>query len=139
MIRKKDEYIEKTYDLNTFCSIEPYVLCQDGIKFPNNLNGMFPIGISKIYCNLTATSRLPLNVTRHKISEIKGEIEPWIGKTGILIQKSLLSNVQRLLSNVSLEIDAEKLVNNDLVFDSDYLSSLLRKQFMEVIIKSKRE
>lgn len=139
MTGKKDECIEKMHDLNTFCNIEPYVLCQDGIKFPNSLNGMFPIGISKIYCNLTATSRLPLNVTRHKISEIKSEIEPWIEKKAILIQKSLLSNVKCLLSNVSLEIDAGKLINNDLVFDSDYLSNLLRKQFRDVIIKSKTE
>ena len=139
MIRKKDEYIEKMYDLDTFCNMESYVLCQDGIKIPNSLNGMFPIGISKIYCNLTAMSRLPLNVTRHKISEINSEIKPWIENKAMLIQKSLLSNVERLLSNVSLEIDAGELINNDAAFDSDYLSNLLRKQFRDVIIKSKRE
>lgn len=132
---KKDKYIESMYDLNTFCNLEPYMLFQDGIKLPNSLNNMFPIGISKIYCNLTASSRLPLNVTRHNISEIKSEIEPWIEKKAILIQKSLLTNVKRLLTNVSLEMDAEKLIHNDMVFDSDFLSNLLRHQFKSIANK----
>lgn len=36
---------------------------------------------------LPASSRLPLNVTRHNISEVKSEIEPWIEKK-LFVSKS---------------------------------------------------
>ncbi|MCI8363764.1 MAG: HD domain-containing protein [Eubacterium sp.] len=132
---KEVDHMEKTFCLDTFLGLEPYLLCQDGIRFFNNLKGVFPIGIFKIYCNLTASSRLPLNVTRHKISEIKSEIKPWIEKKAILIQKSILTNIKDFLSNVSLEIDVEKLITNDSDINTDFLSNLLRMQFKDIVSK----
>lgn len=136
---KRYEYIEKMSNLITFCDMQPYVLCQDGIRLSNNLKGIFPIGICRIHCNLTATSRLPLNVTRHKISEIKSEVEPWIEKEAILIQNSILSNVKCFLSDVSLEIDFEKLISSDYALNSDFLSVLLWRQFRDVVLKHEKE
>lgn len=117
-----------------FFSDDPDVLCQDGIRLTSKLRGLFPIGIFKICCNLTANSRLPLNVTRHKISEIKSEIEPWIEKKAILIQKSIFNNVKKLLADVSLEIDdVDELITP--IYDSDYLSDLLWHRFKYMVSK----
>lgn len=108
---------------------EAYDLCQDGIHLSNDLRGLFPIGFSKISCNLTCKSRLNLNITRHKISET--ENNSWVEDTAFLIQKTILSNVKKMLLNLSLTLDPQKALSKNAKMD--FLSRKLRWQFNRAI------
>lgn len=127
---KDEDFYIKIKDIDQINSGDSFVFCQDGIRFDNAPRGLFPAGLFKISCNLTANARLPLNVTRHKFSEIEGEIRFWVTGPAFVIQKSILSNVKQLLSDVSLEIDIEELIQDDKT--KDVLSRALTKQFRQI-------
>lgn len=127
---KHADFYMRIRDIEQISGSDSFVFCQDGIRFDNAPRGLFPAGLFKIYCNLTANARLPLNVTRHKFSEIEGEIKFWVTGPAFAIQKSILSNVKQLLSDVSLEIDMEKLIQSDNT--EDILSRALTKQFRQL-------
>ncbi len=122
---------EKVSDIDIIMHNDAFVFCQDGIKFNTNLWGLFPLGVFKLYCNCTANSRMNLNVTRHKFSEIRSDIDAWTKKTGLLIQKSIINNVVNLLSDVSLNIDIEKLICEEKLMD-DAISKACIDQFRMV-------
>ncbi|MBQ8790870.1 MAG: hypothetical protein IJZ51_06135 [Ruminiclostridium sp.] len=109
------------------------LLCQDGIKLQENLFDLFPIGYTKIRCNLTASSKMILNVTRHKISEIHSEINPWIEKTAFCIQKSIFKNVNTILGELSMQCGNCDLNNRDF---SNLISNKIRHQFITKVLKS---
>lgn len=75
---------------------------QDGILLPFNIERIFPVGYFKIICNLTADSRIKLNVTRHKASEIKDDIEPWIKNIASKIQYNIYTNLNSELNELKL-------------------------------------
>lgn len=127
---KSIRFYESTKDINIISGSDSFVFCQDGIRFCNGARGIFPVGLFKLHCNLTANARLPLNVTRHKFSEIESEIEPWITGPALAVQKKILSNVKQLLANVSLEIDIKKLIQDN--ESKDVLSQALVKQFQKI-------
>lgn len=127
---KDEDFYIKIKDIDQINSGDSFVFCQDGIRFDNAPRGLFPAGLFKISCNLTANARLPLNVTRHKFSEIEGEIRFWVTGPAFVIQKSILSNVKQLLSELSLEIDIEELIQDDKT--KDVLSRALTKQFRQI-------
>lgn len=90
---EENELNVKINSLYRILNGDAFDLCQDGIHLPNDLKGLFPIGFSKISCNLTSGSRLILNVTRHKISET--EISEWLESTALTIQKTIFSTVKK--------------------------------------------
>lgn len=127
---KDADFYIKIKDIEQINSSDSFVFCQDGIRFDNAPRGLFPAGLFKISCNLTANARLPLNVTRHKFSEIEGEIKFWVTGPAFVIQKSILSNVKQLLSELSLEMDIEELIQD--YKTGDVLSRALTKQFRKM-------
>ena len=102
-------------------------LYQDGIEIPVKINDIFPIGYFRIICNLTDGSRLKLNVTRHKISELSTDINPWIKDVSSRIQEIILNNIEHTLTELELSIDYNDLFNknvNDDVFYNENIRQL---------------
>ena len=79
--------------------------CQDGISIPCDLASIFPMGLFRIKCNLTANSRMKLNITRHNVSELRPDIDTWLENTGHYIQDELLDGLFDSLNK--LEASAE--------------------------------
>lgn len=127
---KSIHFFTSVQEVERITGSDPFVFCQDGIRFDNAPRGLFPAGLFKIHCNLTANARLPLNVTRHKFSELEGEIHSWVKGPALEIQKSILSHVKQLLRDVSLEMDIGELVQEDQT--GEVLSRALTRQFREV-------
>lgn len=85
-------------------------LYQDGILIPFNIENIFPIGFFRIICNLTADSRMKLNVTRHRTSEIKDDIKPWIENVASKIQYNIYCNLNSELKKLKLYCNFKELM-----------------------------
>ncbi|MGN0520538.1 MAG: hypothetical protein ACI4LB_07330, partial [Candidatus Fimenecus sp.] len=83
---------------------------QDGILIPLDIESIFPVGYFKIICNLTADSRIKLNVTRHKASEIKDDIEPWVKNIVSKIQYNIYSHLNSELKELKLSCNFRDLM-----------------------------
>lgn len=123
-------------DSSKLSSLETMVsnLYQDGIAIPVKINDIFPIAYFRIICNLTDGSRLKLNVTRHKISELSTDIDPWIENVSSRIQEKLLNNVKHTLTELEISIDYNDLFNQE--FNDDVFSNENIRQ-LKSIIKNK--
>ena len=126
---------EKRYEIESLIQEnEDSVFCQDGIRLSLNLNALFPIGIFKVVCNLTANSRMALNVTRHKLSENRTDIDNWMYKTGRNLQSQLLDKVVEMTKSMKLELNIEKLQHN-VVDHNGYFSQSAIQQFRKIFME----
>jgi len=102
---------------------------QDGIKIPFNLEDLIPFGYFKIICNCTADSRMALNVTRHKTSEIPQDIDSWMISAGKKIQNSIMKSIKDMLDALHLTIDFKELKQR---CSNNYLATLCLKNIHEI-------
>ena len=80
-------------------------LFQDGIAIPSKLDSIFPMGLFRIKCNLTANSRMKLNITRHNTSGLVSDVDDWFEKAGCTIQDKLLSGLMPSLKELAVYIE----------------------------------
>ncbi len=120
----------KMNDIIEFVNSENSILCQDGIRFTTNLYDLFPAGFFKCICNLTANSKMSLNVTRHNFSENRQDIDNWINTTGLQIQTSIIKHLKKAIDDVSLFIKINDLINES--GNTDYFSHSLYQQFKRI-------
>ena len=120
----------KMSDIIEFINLDNSILCQDGIRFTTNLYDLFPAGFFKCICNLTANSKMPLNVTRHNFSENHQDVDNWINTIGLQIQTSITQQVKKAINDVSLFIEIDDLINE--AESTDYFSRSLYRQFKSI-------
>lgn len=100
---------------------------QDGIAIPLDIESIFPIGFFKIICNCTADARTNLNVTRHKASELKSDIEPWVNSVVVKIQDVIMDKVNRQLYDLGLSYNFEQMINSNTKSNSILLNECIKK------------
>lgn len=103
---------------------------QDGIKTKFNLESIIPVGFFKIRCNCTFNARMALNVTRHKPSELRTDIETWCDQVGFKIQESIIGEIRKSLDAFNLDVDFLELLNH---YSSDYFSVLNKIHFKKLV------
>ena len=120
--KRDDEYISENIiderlktdiearDLLEIANSKSDFVYQDGISIPWDINKIFPLGLFRMKCNLTAGARLKLNVTRHKPTEIRADIEEWMKETGNYIQTSILEQLDDSLSELDLSVECNDLM-----------------------------
>ncbi len=91
--------------LNRILAPNQALFCQDGIAIPSDLQSLFPMGLFRITCNLTASSRMKLNITRHNTSELRQDTDEWLKTIGNKIQQSIFDNVIYSLEASSIYVD----------------------------------
>ena len=70
-------------------------LYQDGILLEFNPQCIVPIGVGYVIVNLTAESRLELNVSRHELNNNREIISKWNKRVGCVVQKKVAENFIR--------------------------------------------
>ena len=102
------------------------VLYQDGIKLDVDISHLLPFGFCKCVANLTATSRFPLNITRHNISNNLDIINKWLEQTGDSIQDYVLKNIIENLKKINISVNYDEIVSRytkNTLFGSQCLKS----------------
>jgi len=89
---------------------DKHAFYQDGIAIPSRLNSIFPMGFFRIKCNCTANARMKLNITRHKPSEIRSDVEEWINVTGRKIQGKILQKLEEAWEELNLSVSYEDVI-----------------------------
>lgn len=89
---------------------DKHAFYQDGIAIPSRLNSIFPMGFFRIKCNCTANARMKLNITRHKPSEIRSDVEGWISVTGRKIQEKILRKLEEAWEELNLSVSYEDVI-----------------------------
>ena len=79
-------------------------LYQDGILLEFNPQCIVPIGVGYVIVNLTAESRLELNVSRHELNNNREIISKWNKRVGCVVQKKVAENCIRVLKEKYLTI-----------------------------------
>ena len=103
---------------------------QDGIKTQFNLESIIPVGFFKIRCNCTSNARMALNVTRHKPSELRSDIETWCNHVGFKIQGKIIEEIKKNLEAFNLDVEFLELLDH---YTSDYFSSLNKTHFKKLV------
>jgi len=106
------DYHEKVFEASKILSATSTTFSQDGIKLPLNIDSLFPFGVFIILCNCTTDSRIPLNVTRHVLTENRTEVDNWMSTAGREIQSSLIDRLSNTLNKFSLDIDIDELIES---------------------------
>lgn len=102
-------------------------LYQDGILIPSEIQSLFPMGVFRIKCNLTATSRMKLNITRHRTSGMDKDIEEWFNCVGRYIQKKLYSGLISSIKELGVEPDDyDELLWNEHSCETEFEASALQ-------------
>jgi len=110
---------------------------QDGIQLPLSALSICPLGVSRGLVNLTASSRLPLNVARNAIDESPELLNQWVAETAARIQRRVLDAVAR-----ALDVAKVKVQGNDekallaCAARSDELYPRCRRQILELARQS---
>ena len=122
--------------LGEFCQAvegKQTVFCQDGIEIPYDLTSLIPFGFFRIICNCTADSRMKLNVTRHKPSEIQQDVDEWIINTGSKIQRLIFDSVNSKIKKLNLCVNYNEIKyrNNKSSFDSENRRNIRRLSNMK--------
>lgn len=102
------------------------VLYQDGIKLDIDVSQLLPFGFCKCVANLTATSRFPLNITRHNISNNIDIITKWFEETGNSIQNYVLENIINNFNKLNIKVNYDEMIpkqNKDTIFGSQCLTN----------------
>ena len=82
-------------------------LYQDGILLEFNPQCIVPIGVGYVIVNLTAESRLELNVSRHELNNNREIISKWNKRVGCVVQKKVAENCIRVLKENNLDFKIE--------------------------------
>ena len=114
------------------------VFFQDGIAIPSEIDSIFPMGFFRVYCNLTAGSRMKLNITRHNTSEIRTDIDEWFSKTGGYIQKELFKGLTNSFCELGIKVKDYRVLLWPEYNDSPFEKMAL-KSFLEVLMNSSFE
>lgn len=88
-------------------------LYQDGILLEFNPQSIIPIGVGYVVANLTAESRLELNVSRHELNNNREIVSKWNKRVGRVIQKKVAENCIRVLKVNNLSFKREDLLSGD--------------------------
>ncbi len=88
-------------------------LYQDGILLEFNPQSIIPIGVGYVVANLTAESRLELNVSRHELNNNREIISKWNKRVGCVIQKKVAENCIQVLKANNLRFKREDLLSRD--------------------------
>lgn len=89
-------------------------LYQDGILLEFNPQCIVPIGAGCVIVNLTAESRLELNVSRHELNNNREIISKWNKRVGCVIQKKVAENCIRVLKENNLDFKIEDLLSQNM-------------------------
>ena len=109
-IEKKLKMSLQEKELYAITSSISDIAYQDGIAIQWRINQLFPAGLFRIKVNLTAQSRMKLNVTRHKTSEIRSDVDDWMEKVGENLQRDILKNVKSSLEKLDVSFDYENVL-----------------------------
>ena len=90
---------------NSIHSMKQYSIYQDGIYVANRMLDIFPFGVSRFLCNLTADSRLKLNASRHEFSEITQDINEWLNRSGRIIQTQLFNDLRTNFQKLGISVN----------------------------------
>lgn len=110
--------------------------CQDGIRIDVRPEALAPFGCCRARMNLTAGSRLELNVSRHEISQSVEQVEDWMKGCGSLIQEKVFEQVTGRLRQMGMRWGENLLENGTkprTTFEKvckDKALSLLKKEAM---------
>lgn len=88
-------------------------LYQDGILLEFNPQCIVPIGVGYVIVNLTAESRLELNVSRHELNNNREIISKWNKRVGCVVQKKVAENCIRVLKENNLDFKIEDLLSQN--------------------------
>ncbi|MCH5279399.1 MAG: ATP-binding protein [Christensenellaceae bacterium] len=102
-------YSDVMDDISKIDSVKS-VYCQDGIVIPFRIEQLFPIGYVKVVCNATHSARMPLNVTRHEVSQLKSDVDSWYDNIGCKIQKQIFQHVSKTFCSVKLDFNVSELI-----------------------------
>lgn len=106
-----DKEARKDVDMDEFMNIvgkTSSVFCQDGIRIDAKIDDLFRWGFFYIVSNFTAGARMKLNVTRHEISEIREDVEPWLNNVGKMVQDSILSEIVNKMKAEKIDFSARE-------------------------------
>ena len=116
---EKNEFLRE-YELLDKITIDKYQgekilfekskLYQDGILLEYNPQSIVPIGVGYVVANLTAESRLELNVTRHELNNNREVNSRWVQHVGCIIQRKVAENCIRVLRKNNLDFEIEDLL-----------------------------
>lgn len=113
---------------------EVYPFIQDGIRVSRNMINVFPLGAFRMNCNLTAASRMKLNITRHDISEIRADLDEWMNNVGDFIQHRLLEGIYVAFNELGLSfVDLKAVINERQVIVVGSIDELARSNLIRII------
>lgn len=141
------KYVEKTaiedsklfylsYDIVDMLDSYDNTMFQDGIMIPIKPNHLVPIGATRAVVNLTASSRIDLNITRNNIDESPEKLEIWMDSIASKIQKCVIEKLKDTFKDLGFDYCLSDLIsveNTDL--EKDYEKMALKS--LRNILKDK--
>ena len=73
---------------------------------------------------------MTLNVTRHKLSENRNEIDNWMKTTGRYIQKKMVEAMLNFVEEASLSFDIDEVIED--LESTDYFSESAIKELIDI-------
>lgn len=86
-------------------------LYQDGILLNFNPQCIIPLGVGYVKANLTADSRLELNISRHELNNNKDVIRKWNKQVGYEIQRKVAENCINVLKKNNIDFEIHDLLS----------------------------
>ena len=70
---------------------------QDGMPLDVDPTELVPLGMCRVWANLTGPAQMELNVTRRHVDESRTKLDAWIANVGVSIQKRVIEQVDQAI------------------------------------------